>query len=69
MILFQGAIATNPVATMPVAAGPEALALTQIGTVPCLTWPLLRTVSTAAVAREVTTQPFAVCPPNQALAA
>jgi hypothetical protein len=69
MIILAGAVATAPVAYTPVAAGTEALELTAVTTVPCITRGTVRFCSTVAIEREVTTQPFAVCPPNQALAA
>jgi hypothetical protein len=69
MMILQGAVATAPVAAVPVAAGAEALELTVITTLPCMTWPLLRTCSTVAVSRAVTTQPLAVCPPYSKVAA
>jgi hypothetical protein len=64
-----GAVGTLPLCCAPVAAGTEVLDLTTITTVPCITRATVRFCSTVAIDREVTTEPFAVCPPNQALAA
>jgi hypothetical protein len=64
-----GAIGTLPLCCAPIAAGTQVLDLTTLTTVPCITRATVRACSSVAIEREVTTQPFAVCPPNTALAA